>query len=87
MSKEYSIEETTQWVFEYYTGYEKYMRKHHFKLYEMFYMNIHPPQKIGDCVGIMQGKIHTDKDYAEIMKISKEFCEKYENPINFPKDF
>ena len=84
---EYSVEQVTQWVNEYWTGYFKYMTKYHKELYLKFEMNIRPPQHIGGCVGIMQGKIHSDKDYAEIMKISKEFCEKYENPINFPKDF
>ncbi len=87
MSSEHTIEETTQWVHDYYVGYEKYMQKYHSKLYSKFYMNIHPPQEIGGCVGIMKGKIHTDEDYAEVMKISKKFCEKYENPRNFPKDF
>ena len=82
-----NIENITRWVSEYFSGYDKYMWKHHLELYNKFYMNIHPPQHIGGCVGIMQGKIHSDEDYAEIMKISKEFCEKYKNPSNFPPDF
>ncbi len=81
------IDQITQWVKEYYAGYEKYMLKHHFELYNMFYTNIHPPQRIGGCVGIMQGAKHSNEDYAEIMRISKEFCEKYEHPVNFPKEF
>ncbi len=84
---DYSMEETTQWVNQYWVGYVKYMTKHYPELFEKFDTNIHPPQKIGGCVGIMQGKNHSDKDYAEIMKVSKEFCEKYENPYFFPKDF
>ena len=82
-----SIEAITQWVHEYWIGYCTYMQKYHAELYNKFVMNIHPPQRIGGCVGIMQGAIHSDKDYAEIMRISKEFCEKYEHPINFPKEF
>lgn len=82
-----SIENITKWVSEYFTGYDKYMRTYHLELYNKFYNNIMPPQHIGGCVMISQGKIHTDEDYAEIMKVSKEFCEKYEHPINFPKDF
>jgi len=82
-----NIDNVTNWVREYFQGYDKYMRKYHLELYNKFYMNIHPPQQIGGCVGIMQGKIHCDEDYAEIMRISKEFCEKYENPINFPTEF
>ena len=81
------IDNVTNWVREYYLGYEKFMIKNHPELYNKFYMNIHPPQMIGGGIGIMQGKIHSDKDYAEIMRISKEFCEKYEHPINFPKEF
>lgn len=81
------INEISQWVSQYYAGYDKYMRTHHAELYNKFYMNIHPPQRIGGCVGIMQGRIHSDEDYAEIMKISKGFCEKYPNPINFPREF
>ena len=81
------IDSVTKWVSEYYEGYEKYMMKYHRVLYLKFYNNIHPPQRIGGCVGIMQGKVHTNEEYAEIMKISKEFCEKYEHPIHFPKEF
>lgn len=81
------IDGITNWVREYFIGYEKYMLRHHLELYNKFYMNIHPPQRIGGCIGIMQGKIHSDEDYDEIIKITKEFCEKYENPVDFPKDF
>ncbi len=86
-SEEYDIDIITKWVFAYYAGYERYMQKHHLKLYNHFYMNIHPPQKIGGGIGIMQGKIHSDEDYKEIMRITNEFCNQYENPINFPKEF
>lgn len=82
-----NIENVTNWVREYWDGYCRYMVKHHPVIFFKFQMNIMPPQKIGGCVGIMQGAIHSDEDYVEIMKISKEFCEKYENPINFPKYF
>ena len=82
-----NVDNITIWVSEYFSGYDKYMRKYHLDLYNKFSMNIHPPQNIGGCVGIMKGRIHTDEEYAEIMRISKEFCEKYEHPINFPKDF
>lgn len=81
------IDQISQWVSEYFSGYVRYMTKHHPDLFNKFYTNIQPPQRIGGCIGIMQGKVHSDEDYAEIMKISKEFCQKYEHPVNFPKDF
>lgn len=81
------IDTITAWVSSYYAGYEKYMQKHHNELYQKFYMNIQPPQGIGAGIGIMQGKIHSDEDYTEIMKITREFCLKYENPRDFPKEF
>ncbi len=77
----------TAWVTAYYLGYEKFMQKHHLQLYSKFYMNINPPQKIGGCIGIMQGAIHSDEDYKEIMSITHDFCVKYENPQDFPKEF
>ena len=64
---EENIENITNWVREYFMGYDKYMRKHHHKLYDKFYNNILPPQNIGGCVMISQGEIHSDEDYAEIM--------------------
>lgn len=82
-----NIENISRWVSQYFDGYVKYMRKYHPDLFDKFYNNILPPQRIGGCVHIGQGAKHSDEDYAEIMKISKEFCEKYENPIDFPKDF
>ena len=82
-----NIENIGRWVSEYFAGYSKYMTKYYSELFNKFYMNIQPPQKIGGCIGIMKGKIHSDEDYAEIMRITKEFCEKYEHPINFPKGF
>lgn len=59
----------------YYHKYEKFMLKNHRDLYMKFEKNnIHPPQKLGECVGIMKGAKHSDKDYAEIMRISREYC-------------
>lgn len=83
----HNIEEITKWVNAYHLGYDRYMRKNHFDLYNKFYNNILPPQDIGGCVMISKGKIHSAEDYAEIMKISKYFCEKYNNPQDFPTDF
>lgn len=85
--QEDDIESISQWVGEYWYGYQNYMMKHHGEIFVKFFGNIHPPQKIGGCIGIMQGAIHSDEDYNEIMKITKEFCEKYRNPVNFPKVF
>jgi hypothetical protein len=82
-----NIDNISQWVYQYDEGYTKYMTKYYPELYRKFEMNIHPPQRIGGCMHIGQGRIHSDEDYAEIMKVTKEFCEKYPNPINFPKDF
>jgi hypothetical protein len=78
---------TTPTVFQYYRGYESYMRKYHGNLFIKFYTNIHPPRKIGDCVRIMQGAKHSNEDYAEIMRITNEFCQKYPSPADFPKEF
>lgn len=82
-----NMENIQRWVFAHHEGYHKYMNKYYPELYSKFYINIHPAQRIGGCVGIMQGAKHSDEDYAEIMKISKEFCEKYPNPRDFPQDF
>jgi len=46
-----------------------------------------PPRKIGDPVRIMKGAHHSDADYAEIMRITQEFCDKYPSPVDFPKEF
>jgi hypothetical protein len=75
------------WITEYFAGYVKYMSKHHPELFNKFFQNIHPPQHIGG--GILLGKSarNTDQEYAEIMKITKEFCTKYPNPIDFPSEF
>ena len=81
-----NIDNVTKWVTEYYAGYHKFMSKHHLELYNKFYNNIFPPQSIGACVMIGKGS-QSDEDYNEIIKISKEFCETYENPRNFPLDF
>jgi hypothetical protein len=81
------IHDATRSVFDYYRGYESYMQKYHKDLYIKFYTNIHPPRKIGDCVRIMQGAKHSNEDYTEIVRISKEFCEKYPSPADFPKEF
>lgn len=84
---EYVIEQTTQWVSEYWDGYMRYIIKYHPELYLKFATNIFPPQKIGGGIGITKGAIHSEEDYAEIMNITGDFCRKYENPINFPKEF
>jgi hypothetical protein len=86
MSNE-SIEQTQQWIGEYYRGYQQYMLKHYPELFNKFYQNIHPPQRIGGGVMIGKSARNTDDDYAEIMKISREFSDLYPNPINFPKEF
>lgn len=82
-----TIEQISQWVHEYYEGYQKYMTKYHLELFNKFYQNIHPPQRIGGGCHIGKSARNTDEDYAEILKISKEFSEKYPNPIDFPKEF
>ncbi|HLY71891.1 MAG TPA: hypothetical protein VKR53_19290 [Puia sp.] len=78
---------TTRSVFDYYRGYETFMRKYHNDLFIKFYTNIHPPRKIGDCVRIMQGARHSNEDYAEISRISREFCATYPGPDDFPATF
>jgi hypothetical protein len=82
-----NIEQTQQWVHEYFDGYVKFMSKYHKELLGKFFQNVHPPQHIGGGVLIGRSARNTDEDYAEIMRVSKEFCEKYEHPINFPKEF
>ncbi len=82
-----NIENIQNWVSAYHEGYHKYMVKNHAELYKKFSMNIFPPQEIGGCIGIMQGAIHSDEDYAEIMKVTGEFCEQYPNPKDFPQEF
>ena len=81
-----NIEQIQKWVHEYFQGYVKFMHKHHLELFNKFYQNIHPPQYIGG--GILLGKSakNTDEDYAEIMRITKEFCDQYPNPVDFPKE-
>ena len=87
MDNEYTIEETTQWIKDYYWCYERYIRRHHIDLYIKFYRYFDRPQKIGDCISVMQSEIHSREDYAEIIRVTKEFCEKYENHEDFPEDF
>ena len=84
---DYSIEQTTQWVHEYWIGYCRYMEEFYPDQFFKFQMNIFPPQRIGGGVGISQAATHSDKDYNEIMKITGIFCRTYENPIDFPKNF
>jgi hypothetical protein len=84
---EENIDNITRWVKEYFIGYETYMRKYHNELYEEFYKNIHPPQNIGGGVMVGRSSKNTDEDYEKIFKITQDFCLKYENPIDFPKDF
>lgn len=86
MSNE-SIEQIEQWSAEYFQGYYKFMIAHHPELYNKFEKNIHPPQRIGGGPTIGKSARNTEEDYIEILRITKEFCQKYQNPINFPKDF
>ena len=82
-----NIENIGRWSSEYFAGYVKYMSKYHQELFNRFYQNIHPPQKIGGGVMVGRSARNTDEEYDEIMGITKEFCNKYDNPIDFPKEF
>ncbi len=90
MSNE-NIEDIQKWVSTHSDGYDKYMRKYYPDLYIKFcnmnFNSILPPQRIGGCISIMRARVHTDEDYNEMMKVSKEFCDKYPDPYKFPKDF
>jgi hypothetical protein len=81
------IQGTTPSVFQYYRGYETFMRKYHKDLFIKFYTTIHPPRKIGDPVRIIKGAHHSEGDYAEIMRITSEFSQKYSSPADFPAEF
>jgi hypothetical protein len=74
-------------VFQYYRGYETYMRKYHKDLFIKFYTTILPPRKIGDPVRITKGAHHSEADYAEIIRLTNEFGEKYPSPLDFPEAF
>lgn len=85
--KEYGADETQDWVRPYFNGYVRYMLMHHPDLYIKFRGNIFPPQTIGSVITILQGAIHSDEDYNEILRITDEFCNKYKNPVDFPAEF
>ena len=74
------VDETTRWVDAYNTMYINYMYKNHRELYDKFEKNIHPPQHIGGGPMIGRSARNTDEEYEEIMRISKDFCEKYPEP-------
>jgi hypothetical protein len=80
------IKLTLDWITKYYTGYHKFMRIKYPDYLRDFENDIHPPKRIGDCIGIMQGK-NTLKDYVEIEKITSMFCKMYPNPESIPEEF
>lgn len=47
------------------------------ELYKKFSGNIHPPQNWDECFMISKGKVHSEKDYNEMIKILSDFCGKY----------
>jgi hypothetical protein len=82
-----NIENIGRWVHEYWQGYLKYMGKNHLALFNKFHQNLQPPQKIGGGILVGKSAKNTDEDHAEILRVTKEFCETYKNPVNFPKEF
>jgi hypothetical protein len=73
------------WTLKFLEGYEAFMWKYYPNQYaKVHYRNILLPARSGEKIYIRQSKKHSKKDYSEIVTITNEFCEKYQDPKNFP---
>jgi hypothetical protein len=82
----YEINENIpSWTLKYLEGYEAYMWKNYPNQYaKVHHRNILLPERAGERIHIKQSVKHSKKDYAEIVKITNEFCKKYPDPKSFP---
>jgi hypothetical protein len=82
----YEINENIpSWTLKYLEGYEAYMWKNYPNQYaKVHHRNILLPERVGERIHIKQSVKHSKKDYAEIVKITNEFCKKYPDPKSFP---
>ena len=73
------------WTLKYLEGYEAFMWKYYPNQYaKVHHLNIVLPEYSGQGIYIRQSIKHSNKDYREIERITKEFCEKYPDPKSFP---
>ena len=78
-------ENLPDWPLKYLEGYEAFMWKYYPNQYaKVHHRNILLPARRGEGIHIKQSAKHSKKDYAQIVKITNEFCSKYPDPNSFP---
>ncbi len=82
----YEINENiSSWTLKFLEGYEAYMWKHYPDQYaKVHHSNVLLPEGTGERIHIRQSAKHSDQDYAELVRITNEFCDKYSDPTEFP---
>lgn len=75
-----------RWKHLYFMGDTKrFMQSHYDDFYNKFYATFLPPKEVEGKICISDSHLNNDVDYAKVVKVTEDFCEKYPTPFDFPE--